>query len=150
MPRLTRRSRAQRWLSPAEGQSETDGTFAIDSVPVVTQQVAASKPGYVTQTADVEIEGVATATLALEQVRDTEAMGPDGEIVFTSEATGTLRRYRARVGGVTGRHQLRFGHSGLRRWAAARDDGSDTPAGRVARPPRPVRTGRAQPGLSRL
>ena len=27
-----------------------------------------------------------------------EVMGPDGEVVFTSDATGTVRRYRARVG----------------------------------------------------
>jgi hypothetical protein len=43
--------------------------------------------------------GVETQVSAFGSSSRIESMGPAGEIVFTSEATGTPRRYRALVGG---------------------------------------------------
>ena len=42
--------------------------------------------------------GVETQVSALGRSSTIEAMGPAGEIVFTSDASGTERRYRARAG----------------------------------------------------
>ena len=89
-------------ISGREGVSGSDGAFEIDSVPVGTQQMTASRTGYVTQQAEVEIAGGATATLLLELVADLGPPGPGGVTATTDgTAPGTVTVGWSPVAGAT-------------------------------------------------
>jgi hypothetical protein len=75
-------------LEPADDYQVADGWIAFARLDVSsTQQIWRRSPA-----------GAETQVSALGERSTIEAMGPGGEVVFTSSATGTERRYRARVG----------------------------------------------------
>jgi hypothetical protein len=75
-------------LEPHDDYEVADGWIAFTRLDISnTKQIWRRSPA-----------GEETQVSALGESSRIEAMGPDGEIVFTSEATGTERRYRARVG----------------------------------------------------
>jgi CarboxypepD_reg-like domain len=73
---------------PGNDYQVADGWIAFGRLDVTsTQQIWRRSP-----------DGEEAQVSAFGQPSTIEAMGPDGEVVFTSNATGTVRRYRARVG----------------------------------------------------
>jgi hypothetical protein len=75
-------------LEPHDDYEVADGWIAFGRLDVSsTQQIWRRSPA-----------GEEAQVSAFGEPSMIEAMGPDGEIVFTSEATGVVRRYRARVG----------------------------------------------------
>jgi Carboxypeptidase regulatory-like domain len=75
-------------IEPHDDYEVADGWIAFGRLDVSsTQQIWRRSP-----------DGEEAQVSAFGEPSTIEAMGPDGEVVFTSNATGTVRRYRARVG----------------------------------------------------
>jgi Carboxypeptidase regulatory-like domain len=72
--------------------SGNDGRFTLDSVPAGTQQVVASKSGYIGQTVDVQIQAGETEEITVELVADLGPPGPSGVSATADPANpGTVR-----------------------------------------------------------
>ena len=75
-------------IEPHDDYEVADGWIAFGRLDVSsTQQIWRRSP-----------DGEEAQVSAFGEPSTIEAMGPDGEVVFTSDATGTVRRYQARVG----------------------------------------------------
>lgn len=85
-----------------QGQTESDGRFEIDSVPEGTQQVAATRSGYVARTIEVQIQAGGTEEITVELVADLGPPGPSGVLATTDDATpGTVQVSWDPVDGAT-------------------------------------------------
>jgi carboxypeptidase family protein len=85
-----------------QGQTGSDGRFELDSVPEGTQQVAATRSGYVARTIEVQIQASATGEIIVELVPDLGPPGPSGVVATTDDAIpGTVRVSWEPVDGAT-------------------------------------------------